>query len=230
MSDLFPHESFHAVTNKILAKQTLPFALQIGAMDGVKFDLLHPHLSRGGWRGLLVEPVGDMFSALQNTYTRQPHLQLVNCAIGDHDGFLTLRRIAPIAVTAGLVGDEALGMTTSMDNRSPLNNPKLLARFPEVRDRLLIETTAPCLTLPSLLDRYAVTAIDLMMIDTEGADWMIARQLDLARYAPQLICLEHTSLSETDRSACVMHFLHHGYRAALCEEDRENYLFMRMRD
>lgn len=226
LSDAFPLSSFHALATKIKKQSAAaPFALQIGAMDGVKFDLLNPHLTQGGWNGLLVEPVGDMFEILQQTYKNQPDIKLVNCAIGKQDGTMTLRRIRPETVAKGLIPEEALGITTEINSKGLLNNPKLFQAFPQLTQDDVIEFSVPCLTLPNLLHQNGITTLDLVMIDTEGADWMIAQQLDLSRYQPKLICLEHSSLTDGDKRDCLNHFVHAGYNAALCQEDKENFLF-----
>ena len=220
-----PVASFHTLVDGIVKNTASPFALQIGAMDGVKFDLLHQHLIRGGWRGLLVEPVPDMFAALQNTYKNQPQITLVKCAIGSHDGTMQLKRVNPQAVAEGIVPEEALGITTSPDSMGLLNNPRLFQGYPRLRPEHILEFSVDCLTLASLLGRHQVEHIDLVMIDTEGADWMIAKQIDLGRYRPRLICLEHTSLPDGDKLACIAHFMQNGYRGFLCQEDPENFLF-----
>lgn len=90
-----PTASFHQLAAAVKSLVAEPFALQIGAMDGVKFDLLNPHLTKGGWSGLLVEPIADMFEILKATYKDQPQLKLENCAVSDCNGTLTLKRVAP---------------------------------------------------------------------------------------------------------------------------------------
>jgi len=220
--------SFHSLATKLRAdKSSPPFALQIGAMDGIRFDLLYPHIIQGGWHGLLVEPVKDMFSLLQKTYIDQPNIKLVNCAISDHDGTLTLKRVDPAAVSQGLIPEEALGITTSLNSGTLLSDPRLSKAFPLLKPEHIIKYTAPCLTLQSLLSQHMITDIDLIVIDTEGSDWLIVRQLDLKSYKPLLICLEHSSLSDADKGACMKHFIENDYTCALCEEDHENILFFK---
>lgn len=224
---MYPTASFHTLAQTLKQQSAEPpFALQIGAMDGIKFDLLHPHLAAGGWRGLLVEPAPDMFAALQKTYAHVNGLEFANCAVGENDGTLSLRRIDPAAISQGLIAEHALGLTTSSMSNSGLNSTAFLNKFPDLASHI-IEFTAPAYTLHNLLERYSINVIDLLMIDTEGADWRIARQLDLSRYTPKLICLEHSNLADKERQDCVHHFLNHGYNGALCEEDAENLLFMR---
>lgn len=222
---IFPCASFHGLAARLKTTKPYPFALQIGAMDGVQFDLLNQHLIQQGWQGLLVEPVPDMFAMLQDTYKNQPHIKLANCAISDYDGTLMLRRISPEAVSRGLIPTKSLGMTTSVSSQSILNDPELIKKFPGLEAQHIQEISVPCITLQNLLNNKQITHIDLVVIDTEGADWMIAQQLDLESYHPELICIEHTSLSNDDKASCLRHFIIHGYSAYLCLEDMENFLF-----
>jgi FkbM family methyltransferase len=185
-------------------------------MDGVRFDLLHPHLIKGGWRGVLVEPVPDMFAQLQQTYATHPELTLVNCAVTDYDGTLTLHRIDPEVVAAGLMREQALGMTSAYTKGEIFASDTL---------KHIHDLHVPCVTLPNLLAQQGVEFMHVMVIDTEGGDWMIARQLDMKFYRPTLICLEYTGLSGDDMRACCAHFVGQGYKFALCEEDNQNLLF-----
>ena len=222
--------SFHALVEKIESKTSgSRFALQIGAMDGIKFDLLHPHLINGKWHGLLVEPVPDMFEKLRLTYKGCSQLQFANCAVAGHNGSLTLRRIDPAAVEKGLIPEEALGITSSFADRSLLSHPKFSQAYPEVAKNYIRELEIPCCPLNDLLERYDVKAIDLAVIDTEGADWLIIRQLDLKRFAPSVICMEYTDLPENEVQDCYNHFSSYGYRAALCAEDHQNLIFSAFR-
>ena len=219
--DRLPRASFHELTEKVKSLTSVPFVLQIGAMDGVFFDLLNPHLAQGGWRGILVEPLPDMFAALEKTYAAQPELKLINCAISNYEGSLTLRRINPEAVANGLLPKEALGITTGCIDRGFLARSDYTERFAPH----MIEVQVPCRPLQNLLDEQGVEGIDVIVIDAEGADWMIAQQIDFARYAPRLFCIEYTSLTPAEIKECCLHMTACGYGLAICQEDTENMIF-----
>jgi FkbM family methyltransferase len=218
-----PRASFHELAEKVKLLTPSPFVLQLGAMDGVFFDLLNPHLTKGGWRGILVEPLPDMFAKLQETYAAQKDLKLVNCAISDREGALTLRRIDPEAVASGLLPKGFLGMTTSFTDRG----------FParsDYAERLAPHTTTievPCLPLEKLLAAHGVDKIDVAVIDTEGGDWQIAKQLDFPHYKPRLFCMEYSHLPPEEIAEACLHLSQRGYALALCHEDPENILFYR---
>lgn len=70
-------------------------------------------------------------------------------------------------------------------------------------------------------------AIDLFVIDTEGADWAVARQLPLHKFQPRVVYLEYNHLSPYEQTACASHFRNHGYRIYLEESKKENFLAVR---
>ena len=57
----------------------------------------------------------------------------------------------------------------------------------------------PSLTLEQLFKKHEVRHIDVLYLDTEGHDWVILSQLDLTRYAPNVIIYEHVHLNEQER-------------------------------
>jgi FkbM family methyltransferase len=216
-----PTASFNALARKVKAAKPSPFVLQVGAMDGIMFDPMHPLLVEGGWRGLLIEPLPDMFRALQKTYAAFPDLQLLNCAIADHDGILKLYRLDPAAIAINGLPPEALGVTTARTDRGFLTRKDYMERL--AAHTRTVEV--PCCTLPHVLAVQNIAELDVIVIDTEGYDWLIVRQLDLKRYNPPLVCLEYSNLNGDEMQACCMHFITHGYNLGVCREDSENMLF-----
>jgi FkbM family methyltransferase len=219
--DRLPRASFHALIERVKNSTENPFVLQIGAMDGVFFDLLHSHLMQGGWRGVLVEPLPDMFASLQKAYAGHPEIKLVNCAVSDHKGALTFHRIDPEAVAKGLLPKEALGMTTSYSDRGFPARADYKERF----EAHVLDVQTPCKPLQDILDEQHVEKIDVVVIDAEGADWMIAKQIDFVRYNPRLILLEFSSLKPNEITDCSLFMSKQRYGLGLCQEDMENLIF-----
>src|SRR5215813_10122361 len=63
----------------------------------------------------------------------------------------------------------------------------------------------------SLVARYKPPRIDLIVIDTEGYDLEILRQLDLIRFRPDLIVYEHKHLNELERTIAADLLIANGY-------------------
>ncbi|CAL8471665.1 g11207 [Coccomyxa elongata] len=69
------------------------------------------------------------------------------------------------------------------------------------------------LTVRQMLQQHDISDVLVVLIDTEGFDWQVVRQLPLhhASFRPVLIVFEHQHLSAGDLAAAV-DFLHgHGY-------------------
>ncbi len=195
----------------LLAAVPKPFVLQIGAMDGVQFDPIHPFLRRGGWEGLLVEPLPDLFAALVANYRGVTGLRFANVAISDHIGTLALNRVDPEAIRSGAAPDWSIGVSSMFEDRNSIGGVKISdVDYARIRPHVLKQQVA-CTTLAALLQAEAVDRIDLLQIDTEGYDFQVLRQLDFARYRPAIIHLEHYLLPPQEQEACFALLLRNGY-------------------
>lgn len=197
------------------------FVLQIGAMDGVAFDPVNATIREMGWRGVLVEPIPDMFDALKANYANAAGLSFVNKAVATYDGVIEMTRIDPRAVEEDGLSKEALGISTTMPDRGILVKAGGdLKRILEKHRRTL---TVPCCTLDTLLREQTIERVDALVIDTEGADWMILQQFPIARYRPRIIFLEVVHLTPQEMQACFIYLMQAGYSLRV-DPSRENVL------
>ena len=195
----------------------------------MRFDPLHDVIKELGWRGVLVEPMAEMFALLQQNYDGCAGLTFVNKAIADFDGDIEMTRVNPQAVDLGLLPEGALGITTLMPERGVIGKREHLPADQRIiLTQYLEKLTVPCCLLQTLLDEQNVDNLDLLFIDAEGADWMIARQLPLDRYQPHLVYLEFHHLPIAERRECVSHFIKYGYRTLFDENRFENMLAIRI--
>jgi FkbM family methyltransferase len=178
--------------------------LQIGANDGFTGDPLHFLLTREGveWHGVLVEPVAHLFEQLSQRYGQNSKLRLERAAISDKDGTAEIHYLQT---------DESdtlwLQQLASLDPEVVLSN----ARQFGLTNVSTVAEEVPTLSVATLLKRHAISRLDLIVIDTEGLDWRILRQFDLATLRPKLILYEHQHLAVEER-ADAHHFLaRHGY-------------------
>jgi FkbM family methyltransferase len=201
--------------------------LQIGAMDGKRFDPLHDFVRRYGWEGLLVEALPDFFAALKANYADCSGLHFVNAAIMDYNGQAVMQRIDPAAVTQGLISPHALGIATAREGGGVWHSPQLKPEARAVLEQFRQEVTVPCMTVDQLLAALPWPGLDLVVIDTEGMDWVIARQIDLTRWQPRLFYMEYVHLGAAEQVECLAHFAAAGYRA---HRDVPGYNFLFIRD
>lgn len=165
-------------------------------------------------RAVLVEPVGDYFTALQDAYRGLPNVELENVAIADEPGERDFYRLAPNTDLSDR--GEDWQELTQLGSLRP-------ERMTEVWERVEGHTgkqrfwhehssveRVQCLTLEQLLRRHGLEHVDLLQIDTEGYDYEILRTIDFSRLRPPLINYERILLGE-DEPACRRMLTEAGY-------------------
>jgi len=206
-----------------LASRKRLFVLQIGAMDGVSFDPVNAAILRHHCRGLLVEPQPEFAEILRRNYAAEPDITIEDCAIAEHDGTATLHRIPAAHIIEGRAPAWLGGIASLYTDRNAIGG----VRCHEIAARVIFahrdSIEVPCLTLASLLKRHAVAEIDILVIDAEGGDWMILRQLDFARYRPSVILFEFMNLPNQERAEAIDRLVAEGYRPYL-SGDKNNVL------
>ena len=185
------------------------FFCEIGANDGAQHDPLRELILAHRWRGIMVEPVPFVFERLRRNYESLDRVELENAAIADRDGELPFFHLAeaPEAERAALPG--------WYDGIGSFSREAVLAHadaIPDVAERL-VETTVPCMTVETLLERHGSPTLDLLLIDTEGYDGELIGHLDLERVRPRLLIFEHFHLDPDERRATVERLEAAGYVA-----------------
>ncbi|MCX6929286.1 MAG: FkbM family methyltransferase [Verrucomicrobia bacterium] len=168
--------------------ETIQF-VQIGANDGKLGDPIYRYASSSAkWRGVLVEPIGYLHARLKENYSNRNNLVfekvLVSASAGIKSVFFVdtnaFRDLDGLPAWA-----EGLG-SVSADNIVG----HLGTRIKPYIGSESIET----ITLQTLLQRNAIRDLDLLVIDTEGHEWVILRQLRFATLKPKVIIVEFKHL------------------------------------
>ena len=183
------------------------FFVEVGANDGEQHDHLRRHILERRWRGIMAEPVPYVFTRLEQNYSGMDRVLLANVAIADRDGTQQFFHLAEAAES------ERARLPIWYDALGSFSREAVLRHAPHV-DRLeerLVETRVPALTFSSLLSRYGATEVDLVLVDTEGHDWVVLRGIDLEAVRPRLLVYEHFHLSVDDRAAALAHLGAAGY-------------------
>jgi len=176
--------------------------VQIGANDGVSIDPIRDFILRYRWHGILVEPLPDIFAKLKQNYSGSPQLILENCAIGEARE-LTLYRVRPdIADTAPWLHELA-----SFDREVVLRHRDVFPRIAE----FLVEERVPSISFSALMSRHGVDRIDVLVIDTEGYDLEILKQVDFPRLRPRVLLYEHKHLSAVQQNEAKALLAGNGY-------------------
>jgi FkbM family methyltransferase len=159
------------------------FFVEIGAMDGVQHDALHKHIvDNPGWKGVLVEPLPDMFAKLKQTYKTHENLKLENAAITEHIGRAQITRI-PFDKVNKEAPSWADGIATLKPEIHIISRYENLAPY-------AVQEPIKTITFAALAEKHQITHIDLLQIDTEGYDKVIFDQIWLAGFRPSIIKLE----------------------------------------
>jgi FkbM family methyltransferase len=190
------------------------FILVIGAMDGVSYDRMRPHVDRFGWSGLFVEPVPELFDRLVQSFAGAAHersLCFERAAIagtGDDVGTeIEMIRIPPRAIESGGLDQCFLGMSTLLPPRNGFTSERDRVHLERHGERIRVPST----TLPALLAKHRVERVDVLQIDVEGYDWAVLRQFDFTRYRPSVVCAERCNLPPDEQVAMEAHLEAQGY-------------------
>ncbi|MGH8476088.1 MAG: FkbM family methyltransferase [Methylococcales bacterium] len=170
------------------------FFIQIGANDGVSHDPLYRHVQRFGWRGILIEPVKFYFDLLKKNYANSNRLIFENIAISERNEYRDFFRIREDL-------DFLPRWTKGLGSFKRDVVLKHRWIIPHIQ-QYIVQELVECVCFRALLERHAVDKIDLIMVDTEGYDFEIIKQIDFSLARPKVILYEHKHLSHTDRLNC----------------------------
>jgi FkbM family methyltransferase len=205
-----------AFENRALVRLLNRFALshgrltvvQIGAHDGLTSDHMRPLILKHGWTGVLVEPVPEHFQRLQANYANVPGLRFERAAIAGHNGQVTFHKVRT----------DLPGLPRHAHLVHSLKYDVVLNEIGGRADALTA-IHVPALMFQTLLDKHRLDHVDVLAIDTEGADYEILRQVDFSRHRPLLVLYEHKHLSLADREACQAMLAGHGYSLQTYTQD-----------
>ncbi len=170
------------------------FFVQIGSNDGVIHDPLFQYINRYRWKGILVEPIDYYFERLKANYKDNPQLLFENVAISEKQEIRDFYRVK-----------EELDFLPAWSKGLGTFYPQVLLKhrwlIPKLKNYIVKERVS-CISLKQLFERHRVEKIDLLMIDTEGYDSEIIKQLDFDTIKPSIIIYEHKHLKTIDKKTC----------------------------
>lgn len=192
----------HLLSHLVLHSQDF-FFIQIGANDGIRDDRLHSFIKKHHLKGIVVEPLKDMFESLTKAYKDESNVRPINAAIHEVAKELTMYRVNPQALE---VPDWSHGIA-SLDKDHLLNKAK---KVPAIAKNIL-EEKVRAMTLQELIDENKVTHVDLLQIDTEGYDYEIIKMIQFNKFKPKMIRYENVHLSKANSLACLKLLTDQGY-------------------
>lgn len=179
--------------------------IQVGAFDGITKDPLRKYIEKCGWTGVVVEPQARAANQLRELYRGNGRIVIVQAALDSESGkrklFTVDSQIAP-----SWVGGLASLRRETIDKHSDLI-PGLAT--------MIREECVDCVTFDDILRCLPSERIDLLQIDTEGADAHILSLFPFRRVIPAIIHWEVKHLTKTEREDCLDYLTGFGYRFAL---------------
>jgi FkbM family methyltransferase len=184
--------------------------IQIGANDGISNDPIRRYVLRCKWSGLLVEPDPNLFRKLQNNYTDQPQLQFLNAAVGTGDpmDFYSVDPSAP-------------GAPPWANNLGSFKKDVVLSHaeaWPSIEKHLHTHRI-PTVTTDQLFEHFGERSVDLLIMDVEGYEWEIIRQIDFRARDVGFIYYESKHLTRSVHEQVVDYLVGSGYRVSVGDVD-----------
>lgn len=201
-----PTEPLARIIYEFARAHSNAFVIQIGSHDSSQLDPIRRYIETKGWRGVLVEPIPEVFERLKANYAHIEGLVFENAAIGPREGVTELHYVPQT--------DEE-GLPPWYDALASFRKDVLLShrRFiPDIEDRIRSMDVA-CMTFDSLCAKHGITRADFIQIDTEGYDYEIVKIIDLDRYQPALLQVEELHFDEPTRRLFLDRVSRSGYQA-----------------
>jgi FkbM family methyltransferase len=202
-----------------LGRSSEVFFVEVGANDGFAFDPLYETVVKYGWRGLLIEPLPDLFAQLRRTYEGREGMIFENVAVADCTGTKEMIRVDPEAVELGRVPYWAKGIASFFHDRNALGGQRISKDDFEKISPHIISESIRCDTLAHLFQKHSITKVDLLQIDVEGYDYHVLKQFDFSRLRPLAIRMEWYNLPQDEKRMSLDLLKQWGYRTGQLESD-----------
>jgi FkbM family methyltransferase len=193
--------------------------VQVGSNDGVHGDPISKLIKRNrDWRILFIEPRSHVFDRLKQNYGVSHNYTFENVAISEHEEFRDLYYVSD-AIKA-----KYPDVVSWYDQVGSFSKDHILKHEGHGFAEFITSESVRCEPLQLTLGRNEIRSIDLLHIDTEGYDFEVLKQINLA-HLPQVILYEHIHLSPADQAAALAFLLSLGYRVKRCGPDTLAILF-----
>ena len=141
-----------------------------------------------------VEPIPHLYNLLKDNIAQIPNAQAINVAL------LPSSERAEEKVSMYCVPFDKLTDISYSNQICSFNPTHVSKHFADVK---AAEVEVTGLSMEELLRRYAITDIRVLMIDTEGFDFTVLKQLPFhdPNFRPNVLVYEHRHLSDNDKAA-----------------------------
>ena len=166
--------------------------VQIGSNDGMSGDpIFHLLKENRSWKGLLVEPVPFLFNQLQGNYGTEERFSFENALVSNQEGEIPFYYLSPEDYAE-------IGNDGDLYNQLGSLSKEHLIEAIGVTKNYIKKELIKSYTLEALLKRHDVERVDLLHMDVESAKFAILKNVDLGKFTPRMIVLEHKHLLYRD--------------------------------
>ena len=151
--------------------------IQIGANDGVRFDILNSYIKKYKTKSILVEPIKQNYEKLKENYKDCNFIFFENSAISVNNEISFLYKVDEKYIKC--YGNHIPGITS-------FNKEHLIKHG--VKNRHIVYETVSSISMKDLITKHQLKSLDLLYIDTEGYDGKIVIDfLTTANFKPVII-------------------------------------------
>jgi FkbM family methyltransferase len=176
--------------------------IQVGVFDGVTHDPLRKYIERCGWRGVMIEPQPKQAEQVRALYAGSDRIVVLQTALDDQRGqrpFFVVESHHPWA-----------GGLASFQRGTIAKHADLVPGLEATIREVLVD----CVPFDDVLARLPGAQLDLLQVDTEGADAHILSLFPFERIQPAIVHWEIKHLSIKEREKTMARLASFGYRFA----------------
>lgn len=171
------HLTIKLLIDNLVKKGKVKSLIQIGANDGLRFDVLNKYIKEYKIDSLLVEPVPFYYSKLRDNYSEDNFVKLEKSAISKKSGTISMYTVKRDYLDKY---DEHIKGINSVKKKH-LNKHN-------VKSNHIEKISVECLSPKDLLKKYKIDNLDLVFIDAEGYDGdIVISFLDYINFKPIII-------------------------------------------
>jgi FkbM family methyltransferase len=174
------------------------YFVEAGANDGYLQSNTYRLERFRGWRGVLVEPIPELYEACR---IERPRSRVFNCALvpaGEEGTTVQMTYGGLMSVVRGAQGSDQADLEHAVAGN-------------QLGWDVVYSVEVPGRTLTSILDEAGAAEVELLSLDIEGFEASALRGLDLDRYAPRFALIE---ISRPERRPEIERVLGERYEAA----------------
>ncbi len=171
------HLTLRLLIENLVKKGKIKSLIQIGANDGLRFDILNKYIKEYKIDSLLVEPVPFYYSKLKDNYSEDNFVKVEKSAISKKSGTINMYTVKKDYLDKY---DEHIKGINSVKKKH-LNKHN-------VKSNHIEKISVECLSPKDLLKKYKINNLDLVFIDAEGYDGdIVISFLDYLDFQPIII-------------------------------------------